>query len=259
MSDIHPSAIIQPGAEIGENVHIGPYCVIGGNVRIGDRTIIESHVVIEGSTEIGSDCHIFPFSAIGTPPQDLSYRGEDTRVRIGDHNVIRECTTIHRGTMKGNGETVIGSHNYIMAYAHIAHDCIIGNHVIMANAASLGGHIVIEDFAVIGGLAGIHQFVRIGSYAMVGACSAVSLDILPYTRAVGNRAKLRGLNITGLKRHGFTPERINNIKKAYNILFRQKLSLKEALKILEEEFSSSEDIKKLIEFIKGTTRGICRP
>lgn len=259
MTEIHPSAVIHPGAEIGKEVKIGPYTVVGEHVRIGDRTVIESHVVIDGWTEIGTDCKIYPFSTIGTPPQDLSYKGEETRVSIGDYNIIRECTTIHRGTKKGNGITVVGSYNYIMAYAHIAHDCIIGNHIIMANAASLGGHITVEDFAVIGGLTGIHQFVRIGMYAMVGACSAVSLDVPPFVRAVGNRAQLYGLNITGLKRHGFSHERIEDIKKAYNILFRLKLPLKEALKRLEEELSGSEDVKKMIEFIKGTKRGICRP
>ena len=258
MREIHPTAIIHPKAEIGEDVKIGPYTVIGEHTRIGDGTVIESHVVIEGWTEIGRYCRIFPFSSIGTPPQDITYSDEETKVRIGDKNIIREYTTIHRGTKKGGGETVVGSHNYIMAYVHIAHDCNIGSHVIMVNAATLGGHIRVEDYAVIGGLTGIHQFVRIGMYALVGACSAVSLDIPPYVSAVGNRATLYGLNIVGLRRHGFNKERIGNIKLAYNILFRSKLSLKEAIEKIEEEITDSEDVKKMVEFIKNTKRGICR-
>lgn len=258
MSGIHPTAIIHPRADIGEDVIIGPYSIIGEHAKIGDRTTIESHVVVEGWTEIGRDCKIFPFSAIGTPPQDITYSGEETRVKIGDHNIIREYTTVHRGTKKGGGETIVGSHNYIMAYVHIAHDCKIGSHVIMANAATLGGHIRVEDYAVIGGLTGIHQFVRIGMFAMVGACSAVSQDVPPYVSAVGNRATLYGLNIVGLRRNGFNRTRIGDIKRAYNTLFRSKLSLKEAIVRIEEEIGDSEDIKRLIEFIKKTKRGICR-
>lgn len=250
--------MVHPGAEIGEGVKIGPYSVIGEHVKIGDGTVIESHVVLEGWTEIGKGCRIYPFSSIGTPPQDITYAGEKTRVKVGDQNIIREYTTIHRGTKKGGGETVVGSHNYIMAYVHIAHDCHVGSHIIMANAATLGGHIRVEDHAVIGGLTGIHQFVRIGMYAMVGACSAVSLDVPPFVSAVGNRATLYGLNLVGLKRQGFSRERIGNIKKAYNILFRSKLSLKEAIAKIEDEISDSEDVKRMIEFINGTKRGICR-
>lgn len=258
MNEIHPTAIVHPKAEIGEGVKIGPYSVIGEHVRIGDGTVIESHVVLEGRTEIGKGCRIYSFSSIGTPPQDITYAGEETRVKVGDQNIIREYTTIHRGTKKGGGETVVGSHNYIMAYVHIAHDCHVGGHIIMANAATLGGHIRVEDYAVIGGLTGIHQFVRIGMYAMVGACSAVSLDVPPFVSAVGNRATLYGLNLVGLKRQGFSRERIGNIKKAYNILFRSKLSLKEAIAKIEDEIPDSEDVKRMIEFINGTKRGICR-
>ena len=257
MKEIHPTAIIHPGAEIGKDVKIGPYTVVGEHIKIDDGTEIGSHVVIEGWTEIGKDCRIFQFSSIGSPPQDLTYTGEETRVKIGNQNIIREYTTIHRGTKKGGGETVVGSHNYIMAYVHIAHDCKIGSHIIMANAATLGGHIKVEDFAVIGGLTGIHQFVRVGRYAMVGACSAVSLDVPPYVSAVGNRASLYGLNTIGLKRHGFNKKQISNLKKAYNILFRSRLSLKEAV-VKIEEMSDSEDIKMMVEFIKGSKRGICR-
>jgi UDP-N-acetylglucosamine acyltransferase len=258
MRELHPTAIIHPKADIGEGVRIGPYSVIGEHVKIGDDTIIASHVLIDGRTEIGSDCRIFPFSSIGTPPQDITYKDEKTRVRIGDRNIIREYTTVHRGTKKGGGITTVGSDNYIMAYVHIAHDCNIGSHIIMANAATLGGHIKVEDYAVIGGLTGIHQFVRIGAYAMVGACSAVSLDVPPYVSAVGNRATLFGLNSVGLRRHGFDKTRVGMIKKAYTILFRSKLSLKDAIAKVEEEIPESEDVKRMVEFIKGTKRGICR-
>ena len=258
MTNIHSTAIIHPKAKIGKDVTIGPFAVIGENAKIGDGTEIGSHIVIEGWTSIGKNCRIFPFSSIGTPPQDITYSGEKTMVTIGDQNIIREYTTIHRGTKKGGGETVVGSHNYIMAYVHIAHDCHIGSHIIMANAATLGGHITVEDHAVIGGLTGIHQFVRVGMYAMVGACSAVSLDVPPYVSAVGNRATLYGLNIIGLKRHGFNKKQVSHIKKAYTILFRSKLSLKEAIVKIEEDMGDSEEVKRMVEFIKGSKRGICR-
>ncbi len=258
MREIHPTAIIHPGAEIVEGVKIGPYSVIAEHVRIGDNTVIDSHVVIDGWTEIGKGCRIFPFTSIGTPPQDMTYSGEKTTVRIGDQNIIREYTTIHRGTKKGGGETVVGSHNYIMAYVHIAHDCHIGSHIIMANAATLGGHITVEDYAVIGGLTGIHQFVRVGMYAMVGACSAVSQDVPPYVSAVGNRAALYGLNMVGLKRQGFSKKQIASIKQAYTILFRSKLTLKEAMATIDEKIGDSEEVRRMVAFINGSKRGICR-
>lgn len=258
MNKIHSTAVLHPKAELGKDINIGAYSVIGEHVKIGSGTIIESHVVIDGWTVIGKECRIYPFASIGTPPQDISYSGEETRVTIGDKNIIREYVTIHRGTKKGGGHTIVGSHNYIMAYVHIAHDCNIGDHIIMANAATLGGHITVEDHAVIGGLTGIHQFVRIGKYAMVGACSAVSLDIPPFVSAVGNRATLYGLNIVGLKRQGFNKDRMEKIKKAYNILFRSKLSLKDAITKTEKEISDSEDVKMMLDFINATKRGICR-
>ncbi len=258
MKNIHSTAVVDSKAELGKGVSIGAYSVIGEHVKIGDETIIESHVVIDGWTAIGKGNRIFPFSSIGTPPQDISYSGEETRVTIGDKNIIREYVTIHRGTKKGGGHTIVGSQNYIMAYVHIAHDCNIGSHIIMANAATLGGHITVEDHAVIGGLTGIHQFVRIGKYAMVGACSAVSLDVPPFVSAVGNRATLYGLNIVGLRRHGFNKEQVLKIKNAYKILFRSKLSLKDAIIKVEEEIGDSEEVKMMIDFINGTKRGICR-
>ncbi len=255
---IHAAAVVDPGARIAEDVEIGPYAVIGEGVKIGRGTVIGPHTVVDGDTEVGADCRISSFCTLGTPPQDLKYGGEATRVRIGDRNVIREYCTIHRGTVKGGGETSVGSDNYLMAYVHIAHDCRIGNHVIMANAATLGGHITVDDFAVLGGLVGIHQFVRVGAYAMIGACSAVSQDVPPYLSAVGNRARLFGLNTVGLKRHGFDAERLRALKRAYHLLFRSGLGVKEAVETVGKQMGDSKDVSRLVEFILGSKRGICR-
>ncbi len=259
MADIHETAIIHKGAEIEEGVVIGPYCIIGGSVKIKKGTVLMNNVVIEGDTTIGEDCQIYPFTTIGLPPQDLKYKGEPTGVKIGDRNIIREYITIHRGSVGGDGYTEIGSDNFLMAYVHIAHDCKVGSKVIMANAATLAGHVVVEDCAVIGGLVAVHQFTRIGSYAMVGGFSGVGQDIPPYTIASGARAKLFGLNIVGLKRHGFSEETISELKKAYKILFREKLTLKEAIKKVQEELPYTQEIAHLIEFINANRRGICRP
>jgi len=261
--EIHPTAIIHNRAEIGEGVSIGPYSIIGEGVVIGDRTRIGPHVVIYGPTEIGSDCTLFQFSAIGAPPQDLKFRGEETRIRIGDRNTLREFVTIHRASSHGSGETVIGSDNYLMAYVHIAHDCHLGNNIIMVNGATLAGHIKIEDYAVIGGLSAIHQFIRVGEYAMVGGCSAVVQDVPPYMIAVGNRAKLYGLNLIGLKRHSFSDETIKVLKKAYRIIFKSKLTLKEATKRVREEIlqqteEGARQVSHLLRFIEESERGICR-
>lgn len=255
---IHPTAVIQDGARIEEGVEIGPYSVIGKDVTIGKGTVVSSHAVIEGWTTIGADCKIHQFVSIGTPPQDITYKGEKTEVIIGNNNVIREYVTVHRATAKAEKKTIIGNNNFLMAYVHIAHDCHIGSHIIMANAATLGGHITVEDYAVIGGLTGIHQFVRVGMYAMVGACSAVSQDVPPYVSAVGNRATLYGLNIVGLKRQGFSKKQVANIKQAYTILFRSKLTLKEAIATIDEKIGDSDEVRKMIEFINGSKRGICR-
>lgn len=256
--EIHPTAIIHKGAEIGEGVSIGPYSIIGEGVVIGDRTKIGPHVVIYGPTEIGNDCTFFQFSAIGAIPQDLKFQGEDTKIRIGDRNTFREFVTIHRASSHGTRETVIGNDNYLMAYVHIAHDCHLGNNIIMVNGATLAGHIMIEDYAVIGGLSAIHQFTRVGGYAMVGGCSAVVQDVPPYMTAVGNRAKLYGLNLIGLKRHGFSDETIKILKKAYRIIFQSKLTLKEATKKVREEIKGSKEVDYLLRFIEESERGICR-
>jgi len=206
--DIHPSAVVSPRANIAEGVTIGPCSVIGEKVTLGKDTVIGSHVAIDGSTVMGEKNRIYPFVSIGFPPQDIGYKGEDTRVVIGDENIIREFVTINRATTKQDRVTIIGSRNYLMAYAHVAHDCILGNSIIMSNAATLGGHIEIGDHAIIGGLVAIHQFVRIGTYAFIGGKSATVKDIPPFMMASGDRAKLYGLNTRGLKREGFSQEKI---------------------------------------------------
>ncbi len=257
MREIHPTAIVHPKAEIGEDVKIGPFTVIGENVIIGRGTEVAPHVVIEGWTKFGETCRIFPFATIGTIPQDLKFQGEESRISIGDRNTIREYVTINRGTEGGGRVTTLGNDNLLMAYVHIAHDCHIGHHVIMANAATLAGHITIQDYAVIGGLVGIHQFVRIGRYAIIGGFSGISQDIPPFVTASGSRARLYGINLTGLKRHGFSEERLSTLKKVYRILFRSKLSLKEAIKRVSDEFSDSPDAQEIAGFIESSERGIC--
>ncbi len=258
MSEIHKTAVVSSKAEIGSDVVIGPYCIIGDNVKIGKGTKLISNVHIEGITEIGEYCTIFPFSTIGFPPQDLKYKGEQTGVKIGNNNIIREYVTIHRASVSGDGWTTIGNNNFIMAYVHIAHDCKIGNSVIMANLATLAGHVTVEDFVFIGGLVAVHQFTRIGAHAMVGGFSGVGQDIPPFTMASGPRAKLYGLNSVGLKRRGFSDETINLLKKAYKILFRDKLSLKEAISKVKKDLPQIPEITHLIDFIEANKRGICR-
>ncbi|MGB9711160.1 MAG: acyl-ACP--UDP-N-acetylglucosamine O-acyltransferase [Thermodesulfovibrio sp.] len=258
MSQIHKTAIVSSKAEIDEDVVIGPYCIIGDNVRIGKGTRLINHVQIEGITEIGENCTIFPFTSIGFPPQDIKYKGQPTGVKIGSNNTIREYVTIHRASVSGDGWTVIGDNNFIMAYVHIAHDCKIGNSVIMANLATLAGHVQVEDFAFIGGLVAVHQFTRIGAHAMIGGFSGVGQDVPPFTMASGPRAKLYGLNSVGLKRRGFSDETINILKKAYKILFRDKLQLKEAIEKVKKELPQIPEIIHLIEFIEANKRGICR-
>lgn len=256
--NIHPTAIVHPKAKIAEGVEIGAFTVIGEHASIGKDTKIASHVLIEGWTTIGERNQIFPFSCIGTPPQDIGYRNEETYLIIGNDNVIRESATIHRATTKEDRITVIGNSNFLMAYSHVAHDCKLGNHIIMANSAGLGGHITVGDYAILGGIVAVHQFVRIGEYAIIGGQSAVSQDIPPYVSAAGNRAKLYGLNLVGLKRRGFSEEAISNLKKAYRIIFRSGLILEEALSKVKEELGGSQEAMRLMEFMKNSKRGITR-
>jgi UDP-N-acetylglucosamine acyltransferase len=256
---IHPTALVDPKAELGEGVEIGPYTVIEQGVVIGERTKIGPHVVIREGTQIGKGCQVFQFASIGEAPQAFAYKGEKTYLSLGDQNIIRECVTLHRGTVHGGGGTVIGNMNYFMAYSHVAHDCQIGDHVTLANCAALAGHILIEDHAFIGGLSAIHQFCRIGTHAYISGLTGVSLDIPPYMLAAGDRAKLFGLNSVGLDRHHFPEETQKALKKAYRTIFRSRLTLENAMKQLEEdEISSIPDIRHLLEFIRQTKRGITR-
>jgi UDP-N-acetylglucosamine acyltransferase len=254
---IHPTAVVHKSAEVDEGVRIGPYAVIGDRVRIAKGCSIGAHVVMEGWTEVGEGCTFFPFSSIGTVPQDLKFKGEETRLVIGRRNTFREFITLNRGTHKGRGETVIGDDNFLMAYVHVAHDCIIGNRVIMANAATLAGHITIGDHAIIGGLSGIHQFVRVGGYALIGGCSAVAQDVPPFVSVAGNRARLHGLNLVGLKRHGFSAERIASLKQAYRLLFRSKMTQREAIPKIRATLPGA-DVEEFLKFIESSERGICR-
>lgn len=253
---IHPTAIIHPDAQIAPDVEIGPYAVIANRVKIGRGTKIAPYVHIEGETNIGENCQIYTGAIIGTAPQDWKYRNEKTRLAIGDGTIIREYVTINRGTATG-GETKIGKRCFLMAYAHVAHNCSIGDEVIMANNATLAGHVRIEDQAVLGGLVAVHQFVRIGKLAMLGGGAMVSLDVPPFTQACGDRAKLYGLNIVGLRRHGYSRETITALKKAYRILFRSRLMFAEAIEKIENQFSDPE-VKYLVDFLKSSSRGFCR-
>ena len=256
--EIHPAAIVHPKAQIGPGVKIGAYSIVGENVQIGKDTILDSHVVADGLTKIGERCHFFPFVSVGAAPQAIRYRGEPTRLTIGNDNLIREFVTINRGTVEGQGETVLGNNNFIMAYSHIAHDCKIGNQVIMANGSTLAGHILVEDFAIVGGLVAIHQFARVGCYSIIGGASGIPQDIPPYTIAAGNRARLYGLNLVGLKRHKFPEATVSALKQAYRILFRSHLTLHKAMDRVEKEVPDLPEIRHLLEFLKNSKRGVCR-
>jgi UDP-N-acetylglucosamine acyltransferase len=256
---IHPTAIIDSKAEISEEVEIGPYSVIEKNVLIGEGTKIGPHVVIREGTHIGKRCQIFQFASIGEAPQAVAYRGEKTSLFIGDQNMIREFVTLHRGTVKGGGKTVLGNENFIMAYSHVAHDCQIGNQVVMANGATLAGHILIEDHAIIGGLSAIHQFCRIGAHAIISGLTGVSQDVPPYMMAAGSRAKLFGLNTVGLKRAQFSEQTLRALKKAYRIIFRSSLTLEKAMKTVEEDdIFLIPEVRHLLDFIQHSKRGISR-
>jgi len=255
---IHQTALVSAKAEIAAGVEIGPYSIIGDEVVIGAGTRIGPHVVIKGPTRIGDNCTIFQFASIGDVPQDLKFRGERTEVIIGNGNTIREYVTVNRGTKGGGSITAIGDNNLIMAYCHVAHDCRLGNSIIMSNGASLAGHITIEDFAIIGGLVGVQQFVRIGKHAMVGGMSGVPQDVPPFVIAAGERTKLSGINIIGLKRHGFSPELISELKAAYKILFRAGLTTQKAIQRIEEEGLASAEVQYLINFILNSERGVLR-
>jgi UDP-N-acetylglucosamine acyltransferase len=257
---IHRTAVIDKKAEIADDVEIGPYCVISGGAKIGSGTKLVSHVCIAGRTEIGKNCTIDPFSCIGGDPQDITFKGEDTACVIGDHNIIGEYVTINKASTKVDGITRVGNGNFIMAYSHIGHDCVVGNEVQMANAATLAGHVDVADFAILSGLVAVHQFCRIGRFAFVSGLTGVPQDIPPFVMAAhtaGSRATLHGLNIVGLKRHGFSNEDIATLKKAYRFIFRLGLSLEAAVQKIEEELEG-EYVQELVAFVRSSERGICR-
>ncbi|GIW39586.1 MAG: acyl-[acyl-carrier-protein]--UDP-N-acetylglucosamine O-acyltransferase [Candidatus Binatia bacterium] len=256
---IHPTAVVSPRAELGPDVVVGPYAVVGPGVRVGAGTRIGAHAVLEGRTTLGQKNLVFPFASLGAEPQDRKHRGEPTELEIGDENVIREFVTIHAGTVHGGGVTRVGNGCLLMNYAHVAHDCRLGDGVVVANGAQLGGHVVVEDHAVIGALAGLHQFVRVGESAIVGAGSMVSLDVLPYCNATGDRASLRGLNFVGLRRRGFSSETIATLQRAYRVLFGRGLTLREALDVLRREYAGCEAVVRWLVFLQSSRRGFCRP
>ncbi len=255
---IHSTAIVDPQAEIDKDVEIGPYSIVNAHVSIGSGTVIGPHVTIDPYVEIGQNCKIFQYASIGAVPQAVRFKGEVTYLKIGRNTIVREFVTLNRGTGFGGGVTDIGEDNFLMAYCHVAHDCKTGKGVIMANNATLAGHIIIGDYATIGGLVGIHQFVRIGDYAYIGAKSAVGKDIPPYVIASGDRAVLYGLNKVGLQRHGFSPNTMAALKKAYRTLFRIGLTINEAVERVLAEADNIPEVLHLVDFIKSTRRGITR-
>ncbi|RPJ11271.1 MAG: acyl-ACP--UDP-N-acetylglucosamine O-acyltransferase [Deltaproteobacteria bacterium] len=256
---IHPTAVIDPEAEIGQDVEIGPYSVIEKGAVIGPGTRIRSHVFIGEGTQIGKKCQVYQFASVGEAPQALAYKGEETHLIMGDQNIVREYVTLNRGTVQGGGKTVIGNGNLFMAYSHVGHDCHLGNQIVFANGATLAGHITIEDHAIIGGLAAIHQFCRIGAHAMISGLTGVPQDIPPYMMAAGSRARLYGLNTVGLKRFKFSEKTIRALKKAYRIIFRSNLTLESALKQLAgDDIAQLPEIQHLLQFIQQSKRGITR-
>ena len=255
---IDPTAVIDPGAQLGSGVSVGPYSIIGPDVVIGSGSVIGPHVVINGPTSIGRDNRIFQFASIGDAPQDKKYAGEPTRLEIGDRNTIREFVTINRGTVQDEGVTVLGNDNWIMAYVHIAHDCRIGNHTIFANNASLAGHVRILDYVFLGGFTLVHQFCAIGSHALTAFGSGISKDVPPYVTVGGSPARAHGLNMEGLRRRGFSAESRMALKRAYRTLYRESRSLEDALAQLRQQAAGNADVAVLTEFLEQQTRGIVR-
>lgn len=258
MTRIHPTAIVHPEAQLHETVEVGPYAVIGPQVRIGAGSRVGPHAVIEGDTAIGERTRVFQFASVGAIPQDLKYAGEATSLVIGDDNQIREFTTLHIGTAAGGGVTRIGNGNLFMAYTHVAHDCQIGSHCVLANCATLAGHVEVGDHVIFGGLSAVHQFTRIGVHAFIAGGSMVGMDVPPFCTAQGDRAELAGLNTVGLKRHGFTDEQVGNIKDAYKILFRSKLGLNEAISKLKAEYGGKPEVDVMLRFVESSSRGLTR-
>lgn len=250
MTKIHPTAIIAPGARLADDVEIGPYCTIGPDVQLAARVRVRSHTVIEGHTEIGEDCEIYPFASIGAAPQHMGHKGEPTRLVIGARNLIREHVTMHTGTAFGRGVTTVGSDCLFYVGCHVAHDCIVGDHVILINSATLGGHVHVEDYVIMGGLSAAHQNTRIGRHAFVGGMAGVNHDVIPYGNVWGNHAHLEGLNLVGLKRRGFTREAINTLRAAYRMLFAEEGTFAERLEDTSEVYKSSPEVMEIVDFIR---------
>jgi UDP-N-acetylglucosamine acyltransferase len=255
---IDARAVVSPQAELAADVEVGPFCVIGAKVRIGPRTRIASHVVINGPSTLGADNQVFQFASIGDAPQDKKYKGEPTRLEIGERNVFREFCTVNRGTTHDQGVTRVGNDNLFMAYTHVAHDCQVGSHIVMANCATLGGHVQLGDWVIMGGLAAIHQFSKIGAHAFIANNAAVTRDVPPYIMAVGQPAAPHSVNSEGLKRRGFTPEQISHIREAYRILYRRDLPLGDAVRELTALAATQPEIKAFVEFIANSTRSLIR-
>ena len=260
MSDIHPTAIVDATAKIGDKASVGPYSIVGPDVELGDGVELMSHVVVDGRTSIGANTQVFPFASIGLPPQDLKYNGEPSRLTIGCNNVIREYVTMNPGTEGGGMETNIGNNCLFMIGAHVAHDCQIGDHVILVNNATLAGHVTIQEWAIIGGLSAVHQFVRIGKHAMIGGKTGVAEDVIPYGSVIGNRARLSGLNIIGLKRRDFSRDDIHSLRKAYRLIFAEEGTMAERIQDVAELFPDNKPVRDIIDFITAdSSRTICQP
>ena len=261
MINQHHTSIISNKAELGSNVIVGPYCIINKNVKIGNNVNLKAHVYIDGNTIIGNNCTFYPYCSIGSSPQDLKYKGEKSVLKIGNNNTFREYVTVNPGTLGGGLETVIGNQCLFMVSSHVAHDCKIGNNVIMVNNASLAGHVLLEDYAIMGAMSGAHQFCRIGKHSMIGGLSGVDSDVIPYGTVIGNRAYLSGLNIIGLKRRGFSKPIIQDLRKAYGLLFSsQEGTFSERVKEVSDEFTNNEPVKEIVNFLKGEkSRSICKP
>jgi UDP-N-acetylglucosamine acyltransferase len=255
-SSVDQTARVAPGAVLGDGVRIGPYCVVGPRVRLGAGTVLDSHVVIDGDTDIGEGNRFFPFASIGLIPQDLKYRGEPSRLEVGDRNSFREFVTVHLGTAGGGMVTRIGSDNLLMAYAHVAHDCAVGNHVILANGATLAGHVTVEDWATVGALSGVHQFCRVGTHAFLGGFTVATKDVLPYSKVVGNRAYIYGINSIGLQRRGFSRETVRSIRHAYRLLIQSRLTTAEAVERLVQDGPHTPEVEGLVAFIRSSRRGV---
>jgi UDP-N-acetylglucosamine acyltransferase len=256
---IHPSALIDPTARVPASCCVGPYCIVGPEVELGENCELISHVVIHGPAKIGFNNRFFPFCTIGAEPQDISYKGEKTRLEMGDNNVIRECVTLNRGTAKGGGVTRIGSHTLIMAYSHVGHDSVIGDHAMLVNGATLAGHVTVEEWAVVGALCPVHQFVRIGAHSYIGGGTVITQDVLPFTKCVDPRdVRTFGLNSIGLERRGFSKDRIAKIQRAYRVLVNSKLNTTQALEKLKSDGDQGEDVAMLIQFIERSERGVIK-